>query len=129
MVVIKSDGEYQTSTINLRGRAVAAWFNYVKGKDVYEKAFTIKGVSRTEGNDTDSYVPEFDQVSVSPEATAAAVKADQVLQEWFESSFKNGIVVEEKPQAEETLLVADMPPDIVREQSPHSFPNTDDIPF
>lgn len=89
-VLTKIDGEYKIAAIHLRGRALAEWFKFTKGKDLFgNTAFSVKSVSKTDGEEIDSFVPVFSETTVSPETVEEANAADTVLQSWLKASFEN----------------------------------------
>ncbi len=93
--IAKIDGAYKLASINLRGRALSEWYKFVKGKDVYgDFAYQIASVSKTQGEEVDSFVPSFKEVPASKEAVEEAEAADGVLQAWLKSHFSSPLGID-----------------------------------
>lgn len=91
-VMLSLNGEQLLGAIHLRGRAVAEWFKFAKGRNVTGDFFySVQKVEKTVGNDIDSYVPVFAEHALPAEMGVKAGQMDEALQAWLEQYFFSDI--------------------------------------
>jgi len=103
-VLAKIENTYKIAALHFRGRALAEWFRFVNGKNIFgDCAFQVTGVEKTQGQDTDSNVPTFKEIKVSADAVAEAEAADAILQNWLGAYFPNDLnIAQAKPAPQPT---------------------------
>lgn len=84
----------ETACIQLHGRALSAWMDYVKASGVKPEsdiAFSVKEVAEMAGSKgRPSLVPVFSHGQISQETAEAAKAADEDLQAWLDVVFSEG---------------------------------------
>lgn len=131
-VMLSLNGEQVLAAIHLRGRAVAEWIKFAKGKNVVgDVFFSVQKVEKTQGNDIDSFVPVFAEHKLPGEMKGKADDMDTVLQSWINQYFWSDIPAatnsrsagQRQEEADDDSFPL-MEPEFVG-----STPNFDDLPF
>lgn len=89
-ILTKIEGERTMACLQLKGRAVKAWFDLLEEKELDPcgpVSFKITKTVLVSGEGDDSLVPVFEVGEVTPETVAQAEDMDRVLQGWFREQF------------------------------------------
>lgn len=130
--LVKMDEKYRICALHLRGRALAEWFKFSKGKNVCGDFFySVRSVSKTQGEDVDSYVPHYSEHKIPAAVLEEAFEADAILQAWLESFFaaSNDLNIQAAARSRSSAAL----PDGQQAEAPQVVAgdpyDTDDLPF